>query len=397
MSAVPRLRSFRGPPLLSYGFRPFFFFGALYAALAVLVWMPFYFGEVGLPTSFTPRDWHAHEMIYGYLPAIITGFLLTAIPNWTGRLPLQGGPLLVLVAVWIAGRFAVATSTQIGWIPATLIDTAFLFLLAGAAGREVVYGRNWRNLKVLAPVVVLGLANVVFHVEAHSGAADYSVRVGVAAVLVLLMLIGGRIIPSFTGSWLRREAPGRIPQPFGRFDIAVIVVSGASLVLWIVLPFGNATAFALFIAGLLQSVRLARWAGDRTLRDGLVLVLHVAYAFLPIGFFIAGLGALGTLAPSAGIHAWMVGAAGLMTLAVMTRATLGHTGQPLAASAITQFLYGSVFVAAVARICAVVEPAHQVVLLCAAALAWIVGFLGFAIVYAPLLWGARRTPLSAAG
>src|SRR3569833_4639952 len=122
MAGIPRLQSYTGPALLSYGFRTFFYFGAVYAALAVLVWMPFYFGEVRLATSFSPRDWHAHEMIYGYLPAVITGFLLTAIPNWTGRLPLQGGPLLVLAVVWALGRIAVAVSSDIGAIPALLID-----------------------------------------------------------------------------------------------------------------------------------------------------------------------------------------------------------------------------------------------------------------------------------
>ena len=124
MAAIPRLRVYSGPVLLSYGFRPFFFFGALYAGLAILIWMPFYLGEIELATSFSPRDWHAHEMIYGYLPAIITGFLLTAIPNWTGRMPLQGGPLMVLVIAWAIGRTAVAISSQIGWLAATVLDGA---------------------------------------------------------------------------------------------------------------------------------------------------------------------------------------------------------------------------------------------------------------------------------
>src|SRR3569833_2041453 len=122
MAGIPRLQVYRGPALLTYGFRPFFFFGAHYAAIAILLWLPFFFGELNLPTLFSPRDWHAHEMIYGYLPAIITGFLLTAIPNWTGRLPLQGGPLLVLAVVWALGRIAVAVSSDIGAIPALLID-----------------------------------------------------------------------------------------------------------------------------------------------------------------------------------------------------------------------------------------------------------------------------------
>jgi uncharacterized protein involved in response to NO len=376
--------------LLSYGFRPFFFFGALYAALAIVIWMPFYFGEIRLATSFSPQAWHAHEMIYGYLPAVVAGFLLTAIPNWTGRLPLQGGPLLVLITAWALGRIVVAISAQTGWLAATVLDATFLFLLAGAAAREITHGRNWSNLKVLMPVIVLALGNVAFHVEAHFGSADYGIRVGVAAVVALLTLIGGRIIPSFTGNWLRRHGEGRMPQPFGRYDMAVVALSVAALLFWVVWPSGRVTAAALIGAGLLQVARLARWAGDRTLRDRLVLVLHVAYGFVPLGFLLAGFGALEMLVPSAGIHAWMAGAAGLMTLAVMTRATLGHTGQPLAASAATQLLYLSVFVAAIARLCAAIEPAWQVALLCVAAVAWTAGFAGFAVLFAPLLWRQRR-------
>jgi uncharacterized protein involved in response to NO len=390
MTAIPRLRAYSGPTLLSYGFRPFFFFGAVYAGLAILIWMPFYLGEIKLATSFSPRDWHAHEMIYGYLPAIITGFLLTAIPNWTGRMPLQGGPLAVLVITWAVGRTAVAVSAQVGWLAATMLDGGFLFLLAGAAGREVIYGRNWSNLKVLMPVVLLGLGNIAFHIEAHFGSADYGVRVGVAAVIVLLMLIGGRIIPSFTGNWLRRQGAGRMPHSFGRFDAAVVLVSAAALIVWIVWPFGMMTAVSLSCAGLLQIARLARWAGDRTMRDRLVLVLHVAYAFVPLGFLLTALGSAQLITTSAGIHAWMTGAAGIMTLGVMSRATLGHTGQPLTASVATQGLYLCVFVAAMARICAAIEPQWQVALLCLAAIAWTLGFLGFAILFAPLLWQKRR-------
>jgi uncharacterized protein involved in response to NO len=334
---------------LSYGFRPFFFFGAFYAAVAILFWIPFFFGELNLPTLFSPRDWHAHEMIYGYLPAIITGFLLTAIPNWTGRLPLQGLPLLVLAIVWAAGRLAIAVSVQLGWVATLLIDGSFLFLLAAAAAREIIVGRNWRNLKVLLPVVLLGVGNVGFHLEARGGAAEYSIRGGIAAVLLLLMLIGGRIIPSFTGNWLRRQREGRLPLPFGRFDLAVVLASALALGIWIVWPSGRTTCICLITSGLLHVARLARWAGDRTFPDRLVLVLHVAYGFIPVGFVLAGLGAAEIFLPSAGIHAWMAGAAGLMTLAVMTRATLGHTGQPLTASVGTQLLYASVAVAAIAR------------------------------------------------
>src|SRR6187551_904636 len=144
---VPRLRAYDGPALLSYGFRPFFLLGSIYAGLAVLVWLPVFYGELSLHSTFAPRDWHVHEMLYGYLPAVITGFLFTAIPNWTGQLPIQGKPLLVLVLVWVAGRVVVTISADIGWLPAAMVDVSFLALIVAAAAREILAGRNWRNLK----------------------------------------------------------------------------------------------------------------------------------------------------------------------------------------------------------------------------------------------------------
>jgi uncharacterized protein involved in response to NO len=136
MAGIQRLRDYRGPALLSYGFRPFFLFGSLYAGLAVLAWLPVLRGQLELASAFAPRDWHVHEMLYGFVPAIVTGFLLTAIPNWTGRLPLQGLPLLTLLALWMAGRAAVGLSALTGWIAAAAIDGAFLLLAAGAAARN---------------------------------------------------------------------------------------------------------------------------------------------------------------------------------------------------------------------------------------------------------------------
>jgi len=387
---IPRLRAYAGPPLLSYGFRPFFLFGALYAALAILVWLPAFEGEITLDTAFTPRDWHIHEMMFGYVPAVIAGFLLTAIPNWTGRLPLQGNPLLVLVLTWIAGRIAVTFSATIGWLPAAVIDAAFLALLAAAAAREIIAGRNWRNLKVLMPVTLLLVANVAFHVEAAAyGQADVSPRLGLGAILLLIMVIGGRIIPSFTRNWLVRENPGRLPVPFGRLDAIAIGLSAAALLAWIIMPQGAVTAAALFAGGALQAMRLARWAGDRTARDRLVLVLHFAYAFVPVGFVLAGLAALGLVPESAGVHAWTVGAIGTMTLAVMTRASLGHTGGALAASPATQLIYGMVILAAGFRVAAALLPQYAMPLLHLASFGWIIAFGAFAVTYGPRLFGPR--------
>ena len=381
----------QGWPLLANGFRPFFLLGSVYAGLAILVWLPMFYGELTLTFAFAPRDWHVHEMLYGYLPAVITGFLFTAIPNWTGRLPLQGTPLLAVVMVWIAGRLGVTFSAETGWLAAMLIDASFLLLVAAAAAREILAGRNWRNLNVVVLVLLLLAGNVAFHLEAHfHGAADTGIRIGIAVVVLLISLIGGRIVPSFTRNWLVRKNPGRLPAPFGRFDIIVVAISALALVGWIVSSASHVTGTALAIAGLLHLVRLARWAGDRTWRERLLLILHVGYAFVPLGFLLNAASAFGIVAVGAGIHAWMVGAAGTMTLAVMTRATLGHTGQPLTASPTTQAIYAAIIVAALSRICAAIDPAHSELLLHLAAFAWAAAFFGFALSFGALLAGVDR-------
>lgn len=390
MAAIPRLKPYAGPALLSYGFRPFFLLGSIWAGIEVLAWMPMFYGELSLATAFSPRDWHVHELLFGFVPAIVAGFLLTAIPNWTGRLPLQGLPLAGLVLVWLAGRYAVAVSASIGWLGTTVVDCAFLVLMAAAVAREIVAGKNWKNLKMVALLSLLAAGNLGFHLEAHfKGIALYSSRLGIATVLILILVIGGRIIPSFTRNWLTRREPGRLPVPFGRFDIACITLSSAALSLWVVIPEEAPTGVALVAAAALNLVRLCRWAGDRSFSDRLVLVLHLGYAFVPLGFLLAGLSAFGITAPSAGVHAWTAGAFGIMTLAVMSRASLGHTGRPLVASPALQAVYASAFIAALARLGSIMASNHSSLLLAVAAMAWAAAFLGFAVLYFPILWFPR--------
>ena len=389
MSPIPRLRTYSGPALFSYGFRPFFLFGAIYAGLGVLIWLPIFFGRLTIPTAFSPLDRHIHEMLYGYLPAAMTGFLLTAIPNWTGRLPLQGAELAVLVAVWVAGRVAVCISAVIGPFAAGVVDVSFLVLIGAAACREVVAGRNWRNLPPIFIVVIFLTGNVIF----HKGSAELAARLGIAAAVALISLIGGRVIPSFTHNWLARENPGRLPAPFGRFDIAVLAVSVVALTLWASIPTWPGTATLMLIAGVAQAVRLGRWAGDRTLRDRLVLILHVAYAFVPLGFvLLTGAIIVPNLVPiSAGIHAWTAGAIGTMTVAVMTRASLGHTGQALSAGPLTEAVYIAVVLAALLRIGAAFATEAAVAFIETAGTAWVAAFWLFAIGYGPSLSRPRRT------
>ena len=389
--AIPRTRPGNYPAILSYGFRPFFFMGSLYAGLAILFWLPLFYGSLETASLFTPVDWHIHEMLFGYLAAVMTGFLLTAIPNWTGRLPVQGMPLLALSLLWLAGRFAVYFSGHIGWMAAGVIDCAFLLAVAMAAATEIVAGRNWRNLKVLIPVTVLFAANVVFHTEAHfSGVSDIGRRLGIGAAILLITIVGGRIVPSFTRNWLVRENPGRLPVPFNRLDAVAIGLSALALALWAFLPERSETGAALLVAAIANAVRLGRWAGDRTLRDPLVIILHLAYAFIPLGMLLAALAILypEAVAPAAAVHAFGVGAIGTMTLAVMARATLGHTGRALRAGKAGTFVFGAVVIAALVRIAAALGlpgdwPIHL------AACAWAAAFLGFAVFYGPMIMRPR--------
>lgn len=387
-AALARRRTYVGPAIFSYGFRPFFFGGALWSALAILLWVPQYVGFIAVPSAIAPLDWHIHEMLFGFVPAIVAGFLLTAIPNWTGRLPVCGAPLAGLAALWLAGRVAMLSTAGIGLAAAAVIDVAFLLALAAVALREIIAGKNWRNLRVLAIVAVLIAGNIAFHIETiRAGSADYGTRLGIGSIILLIALIGGRIIPSFTHNWLVRENPGRLPRPFGRFDAVTIVVSAVALAGWVGAPEAWPAGVLLVLAGVLHAIRLSRWAGDRTFRNPLVLVLHVAYTFIPLGFLMTGLSIAWplTIPGSAGIHAWTAGAVGMMTLAVMTRASLGHTGQPLVASPMTQAIYLFAGLAAAARIAAAFTD--DMAIMHISALAWLLAFGGFAAVYGPQLAG----------
>jgi uncharacterized protein involved in response to NO len=378
--------------LLSYGFRPFFLAAGAYAALAMLMWVSLLVGNLPLPIAMTPRDWHIHEMVYGYAAAAIAGFLLTAIPNWTSRPPVRGSLLLGLVLAWLAGRLAMAFSAVIGEMPASLVDLLFLPMVAAVAGREIVSAGNRRNLKVLGVLGLLIAGNVTFHVEVlNDGLAQYGQRIGLAAVVGLIVLIGGRIVPAFTRNALLRHGPGRLPQPFGRFDIVAVAVAALALVAWAMVPEAAVTGSLALLAGLLQAARLLRWAGDRCRGDWLVLVLHLGYAFIPLGFLLLGAADLLSDAAlrSAAVHSWGVGALGIMTLAVMSRATLGHTGRPLAASPGTIAVYLLAVVAALARIAAAFPSAIDIALLHVAAIAWIAAFAGFAAVYGPMMLQPR--------
>lgn len=381
-STAAARRAYNGPALFSFGFRPFFFFGAIWSAAVVPLWLFNYFhgGSAALT-----REWHIHEMIFGFLGAVIAGFLTTAVPNWTGRMPVIGAPLGGLVALWVLGRVAMLYQEVLGPV-ASVVDSLFLLAFAAVIWREVLAGRNWRNLPVCALVTLFALANVAFHLP-NAVAGDLGVRLALGAATVLMGLIGGRIVPSFTRNWMKARSLTPEPAAFGHIDRLTLVLTVAAAGLWVIAPQTILAGAALAVGGLAHLVRLSRWRGWRAASEPLVWILHLGYGWLGAGLLLLGGAALdpGLVPRSAGIHALTAGAVGVMTLAVMTRATRGHTGRPLAAGSATTAIYLAINTAALLRVAAPFSGPSQPLLLTASGLVWSLAFGGFALAYGRML------------
>ncbi len=380
------IRAYQGPPIFSWGFRPFFLLSAIWAALAVPIWLAVFFhgGRVGGSDGL---QWHIHEMLFGYVGGVVAGFLLTAVPNWTGRLPVTGGALIGLVALWVAGRASGFLPSAV-WPFAIVLDAAFLVVFAGVVWREVLAANNRRNLPVAAMVTALALANLLFHARGlWPDAVAISERAAVATLTLLIALIGGRIVPSFTHNWTMAKGLAARPTPFNRFDKAALAVTVVALLLWVADPWSPIAGAPLVIAGLLNLARLVRWRGWLAWRESMVWSLHAGYVWVPVGLLILGGAALapGLIPFSAGVHALTAGAMGVMTLAVMTRASRGHTGRPRASDIGTTTIYSLAFLAAAFRVVAPFVPGVGSTLLMVSAVLWVLAFLGFALVYGPML------------
>jgi uncharacterized protein involved in response to NO len=393
MAAIPRYRSHPGPALLSAGFRPFFLAASLWAAVAIPLWLAAYTGGLVVPSALAPVVWHVHEMVFGFAAAAVAGFLLTAIPNWTGRMPLQGGPLAMLVSLWAIGRLGVLFSAECGAPAAALADLSFPVVFLGVVAREIVAGRNWRNLPMLAALSLLLAGNLLVHLDAL-GIADTAAlgnRIGLATLWMLISLVGGRIIPSFTRNWLAKMRPGIAPPaPEGRFDRVALVVTGLALAVWVIAPDSPPAAWAALVAGVAVALRLSRWRGPKTMREPLLLILHIGYGWLAFGLLLLGVDGLYAILPvTAALHALTVGAIGTMTLAVMTRATLGHTGRALSAGPGTRAIYVLITFAAVLRVLSPLAGDRIALALWLAGAAWIGAFGLFAVFYGGLLLRPR--------
>ena len=392
MLELRKARMAASPPILRGGFRPFFLVGALWAVIALGLWLFALLGGLVLPSAFDPLAWHRHEMLFGFVGAMVAGFLLTAIPNWTGRLPIAGWPLATLVGLWLAGRLAVLFSGAIGLGIATLLDVGFYAVMAFVGAREILAAKN-RNLPLVAMILLFGAADATDFAAVSGLLADGEAgfRAGIALVTLMISVIGGRIIPSFTRNWLAKRGHEQgLPGQPNRFDLAVIVFTALALLAWVLAPGAPLTGGVLVAAGALQLVRLARWRGWRTPSDQLVLVLHVGYLWVPAGLALLGWSVLDPAMPrTAAVHALTAGAMATMILAVTTRATLGHTGRELRAGALTVGAYWLVTLGALLRLAASLGwVGYQAGLELAGAL-WAGAFVLFLVAYGPILFGPR--------
>ncbi len=391
---IPRGLRADGAALWSYGFRPFFLGGALWAVAAMALWIAALIHGLPLGGDYGPALWHAHEMVFGFAPAVLAGFLLTAIPNWTGSLPVSGPALIGLFSVWAAGRAAMASAALTGPWAAAAIDAAFLPLLLAIAAREIVAGRKWNDLKVLAGVTAVMAGNLGFHgAVLLGGDPGLWLRAAVAGYVVLVLIIGGRIIPSFTRNWLNRQGAAAMPVPYNRFDMGVIALSALALAAWTLAPESRAAALACAAAALLNAARLARWRGWAIRSEPLLWVLHLSYGFVPLGFLAVAASVAGVVQPVSALHVLTVGVIGAMMLAVMTRATRGHTGRALAASRLTTLSYLFLFAAALARPLA--DLAGSPRLMEAAGILWMGAFGLFVAEHGAMLILRRRQPAGA--
>lgn len=382
---LDRRREYAGPHFLKEGFRPLFMAAGVWAAIAAPLWIAVWSGAISYRGLFDPVVWHIHELMFGFVAAAVGGFILTAVPNWTGRLPVRGWPLAALAVLWLAGRFAMWFGSDIGVPAAALVDLSYLTALVLCVANEILAGRNWKNAPVLLAIALLLVANALFHLDAAEIAAtgDIAVRLALSVMAMLVALIGGRVVPSFTRNWFAKNDGPDIAAPMTVFDRVTLAVSVIVLCIWVVVGDSTPGGVGLVAAGGLHLVRVARWRGWRTTDEGLVTILHLGYLWLGVGLVLLGLSMLGgAITASAALHVLTLGAMGTMILAVMTRAILGHTGRALTAGAGTLTVYALVTVALALRVANEFAPSTELVW--AAAVAWSAAFGLFVAIYAPM-------------
>lgn len=380
--------------LFDYGFRPFFLLAPLHAVLVLAAWLGFLHGLLPENGGWPALRWHGHEMLFGFTSAAIAGFLLTAVPNWTGRRGYAGTPLVMLAALWVAGRIAVNPAVAApAWLAAAL-DLAFFPALIGVILPSLVRAKNRRNYVFAGVLLVFTAASGLHHLEAAGLARDtwaIGTRLGLDMLLVLVAVVGGRIIPSFTANALKRQGGSAAIVAWPLLDRLAIGALAAAVVVDLLLPetpWAGAVALA---AAVLHALRLAQWQGLRTRRMPILWILHAAYAWIPIGLALKAAWLIGGSSWAANwMHALTIGAIATMILAVMSRVALGHTGRGLVAPRAIVGAYVALMAGAVLRVFGPVAfPSLTLDLIAAAGCLWILAFGAFVVVYTPILATAR--------
>ena len=378
--------------LFTAGFRPFYLGAAAWAALAVPLWLAAYAGGLILPSGSLPLVWHAHEMIYGYGAAVLAAVLL---------LSLQGRLLAAMIALWLAGRIAMLFSAVIGLRFAAVAELTFPAVFLVVMAQEVSATRNWRNLPVLGALLALlcGDALVQLGITGFADTALLGNRIGVATLLFMIAFVGGRIVPDFTRQWLaKHRATIRRPNPPDALDQGALVLTLAALVSWAAAPDKATTSWMLLSGGTAVLLRLVRWRGWATLREPLVTILHVGYGWLGVGMLLVGAnGVFAFMPPPDALHAFTIGAIGTMTLAVMTRATLEHTGARLSVGPAAMTIYGCITAAAILRLVAPFAGNDAILILWLAGGFWEAAFVLFLAFYGGMLIRPRTLPFAAIG
>lgn len=372
-------------PLLALGFRPFYLLAAAFAAVSVPLWLIRYFG-MGASLTHVDLNWHMHEMIFGFIIAVVIGFLYTAARNWTGLPTPHGKQLAALAGVWVAGRAAMLFAP----VPyAALVDIAFLPLVAWPLYRVFKLSGNKRNMFLIGLLSLLTVANAAYHGAVLGWLPISSIKPLYAALMVIVVIesvIAGRVLPLFTANGV----PGVKPVTNMKRDKISLALTAVAAVAWVCsfpAPLAAALAFA---AAFAQMTRLLGWKPHRTLGNPLLWVLHLAYAWIPIGFLFLGLAALGLVPSSAGIHLLAIGSMAGLIIGMMTRTALGHTGRMLRAGKAETIMYASLQIGVVSRLVAALSAGEvRNLALLATGLAWTLSFVLYVAVYAPYLVRAR--------
>ena len=373
----------------AYGFRPFFLAAGWYALIAIGIWLALYQAGLAPFGSLPAFQWHAHEMLYGFVAAAIAGFMLTAVPSWTGERGFAGRPLIVLATLWLLGRIAIAAA---GVLPLPLVATvelSFLPALAVTIAPSLFRSSN-RNKPLLIVLFALWATDAAFlyALGDHNVAlASRALRTALDIVLLLVTVIGGRVVPAFTAGALRKRGIEPRVRSHRVVEIAAIGSMAVLVVAEIVAPNHGFTAAVALVAALAHATRLAGWQTLKAFSEPIVWVLHAAYAWLPIGLFLKATWLIFSITWAAHWpHALGAGAAATMILAVMTRASLGHTGRPLVVSKAIAWAYGLLTAAAAVRVFgpSLLPITYAHVIVCAGVL-WIAAFLLYVIVYTPIL------------